>query len=73
MTEALKFTITPALAAKLAAVAVHARESSSEDGRMEDLAALEQAAWDPEVIEWTKKMGPLAPVMRQAKPRRVPR
>lgn len=60
------FEISASLASKLASVVVHADELFSPDGRIGfDEHALEQAARDPEVQEWVKSLGPLAPVKRR--------
>lgn len=56
--------LAPTLAAKLAAVVVHADEMLSPGGHDFDRVALEQAARDPEVQDWVQRCGPLAPVKR---------
>ena len=53
--------LTPALAAKLAAVVVHAREMVSQGGHEFDRVALQSVASDPEVQDWIQRCGPLAP------------
>lgn len=59
-------TIGAALASKLASVVVHADELFGPDGRVGfDDRALMQAVHDPEVQEWVKSLGPLAPVKRR--------
>lgn len=58
--------LSPTLAAKLAAIAVHADELLSPDGRRGfDDVALASAARDPEVLDWVQRCGPLAPVKRR--------
>jgi hypothetical protein len=53
------------LASKLASVVVHADELFSVDGRrVFDEVALLNAARDPEVQEWIKSLGALAPAKR---------
>ena len=59
-------TLSPSLAAKLAAIVVHADEMLSPDGHEFDKFALQQALADPEVVAWIKACGPLAPVKRTA-------
>lgn len=59
-----KLQISVGLAAKLAAVVVHAEEMMSSKGHAFDRMALEGALKDPEVQAWIKEMGPLAPVKR---------
>lgn len=60
--------LSPTLAAKLAAVVVHADELFSPDGHDYDRTALLGAARDPEVQDWLQRCGPLAPVKRSARP-----
>lgn len=56
--------LSPTLAAKLAAVVVHADEMLSPAGHHFDKAALEQVCRDPEVQDWIQRCGPLAPRKR---------
>lgn len=49
-------TIPIGLAAKLAAVAVHADEMLSTDGHEFDRIALERVARDPEVLAWVESL-----------------
>lgn len=60
--------LKPTLAAKLAAIVVHADELHSPGGHHFDHTALLGAINDPEVQEWIKECGPLAPVKRSARP-----
>jgi len=60
-------SISVALASKLATVVVHADELLSPDGRHVDKEALRIAATDPEVQEWIKSLGPLAPLKRRSR------
>ena len=53
------------LAAKLAGVVVHADEMLGADTHHFDRIALEQNIHDPEVKEWIKSLGPLAPQNRR--------
>ena len=57
--------ISIGLAAKLAAVVVHADEMLSPSGHDYDRTALEQCARDPEVQAWVRSLGPLAPKKRK--------
>lgn len=59
--------IPVALAAKLAAVVVHADEMLSGDGHNFDRVALESIVRDPQVQAWVVSLGALAPVKRRAK------
>jgi len=61
------FTLNATLASKLASVVVHADELFSSDGHYFDRVALEKAVRDPDVQNWIKLLGPLAPLKR-AKP-----
>lgn len=63
--------MTYSLAAKLAAVVVHADEMLSPDGHALDRVALKAAITDPEVVEFLGAVGPLAPVKRAAAPTEV--
>jgi hypothetical protein len=58
------FTLTAALASKLASVVVHADEMMSPAGHGFDKVALERAVHDPDVQAWIKSLGPLAPLKR---------
>lgn len=58
--------LTGGLAAKLAAIVVHADEMLSADGHPFDRAALLQAVNDADVQDWIKRCGALAPVKRRA-------
>lgn len=62
----MSYEISASLASKLASAVVHADELFSTDGRAGfDEQALLQAVRDPEVQEWIKSLGPLAPVKRK--------
>ena len=64
--ETVTFKISASLASKLASVVVHADELFSADGRIGfDTEALKQSARDPEVQDWIKSLGALAPVKRR--------
>lgn len=56
--------LAPTLAAKLAAVVVHADELFGPGGHDFDRQALLGAARDPEVQDWLQRCGPLAPRKR---------
>lgn len=56
--------LSPQLAAKIAAVIVHADEMLSPDGHPYDREALLQCLADPMVREWVHRCGPLAPRKR---------
>lgn len=56
--------LTGRLAAKLAAVVVHAEELLSPAGHEFDMQALRACCRDPEVQDWLRRCGPLAPVKR---------
>lgn len=58
-------TLTPALAANLASVVVHAGELISPSGHHLDMDALNQACNDKDLQAWLKALGPLAPVLRR--------
>lgn len=60
----MNLELNPSLASKLASVVVHAGEMMSSDGHHFDRIALQQAIADPEVQEWIRGLGPLAPVKR---------
>lgn len=51
---------TPALLCKLGSVLVHAEEMLGPGGHQFDKAALETAAYDPEVKEWREAMDKMA-------------
>ena len=53
------------LLCKLASIAVHADEMTSETGHPFDRLAFRSALEDTEVQEWLKSMGPFVPVKRQ--------
>lgn len=53
-----------ALAAKLAAAVVHADELFGAGGHDFDRVALLAAVRDPQVQDWVRRCGPLAPVKR---------
>lgn len=55
---------TMVLLIKLGAIAVHADELISVDGREVDKLVLQGLLDDPEVREWIRSMGPLLPVKR---------
>lgn len=63
------------LASKLASVVVHAQEMFEERDKprrdanaiMHDEAALRAVAFDPDVVAWLKKLGPIAPLKRSAR------
>lgn len=57
-------SLSPGLAASLAAIVVHAEELISADGHPFDKDALQTALSDPKVREWIKACGALAPVKR---------
>lgn len=56
--------LTPQLAARIAAVIVHADEMLSENGHPFDREALLQCLADPMVQDWVRRCGPLAPRKR---------
>lgn len=56
--------LTPQLAAKLAAVVVHADEMLSPLGHPLDREALQAVCRDPQVQDWLRRCGPLAPLKR---------
>lgn len=58
--------LSPSLAAKLAAVVVHSAEMISPKGHAFDRLALQSALDDPEVADWLRRCGPLAPVRRES-------
>ena len=60
--------LTPALAAKIAAIVVHSMEMFSVDGHQFDRIALETVLRDPEVKDWIRRCGALAPAMRRVAP-----
>ena len=66
MTHAIPdfLVLTPSLAAKLAAIAVHADEMLSPHAHAFDKVALGVSCRDPEVLDWLVRCGPLAPVAR---------
>lgn len=57
--------LSPSLAAKLAAVVVHAEEMLSPHGHEFDRVALGAVLCDPEVKDWIERCGPLAPRKRK--------
>ena len=68
-----RMSITVGLAVKLASIVVHADEYTDEAvnpasrGHAFDLIALRQLIADDEVLHWIGKMGPLAPLKRNAR------
>jgi hypothetical protein len=66
------FELDAGLASKLASVVVHAQEFTDPViSHPVDRVALEQACHDPDVVEWVRSLGPLAPLPRNA-PRPAP-
>lgn len=49
---------------KLGSIVVHADEYLSDNRHHVDLFALQALLADPDVVAWTKSMGPLLPVKR---------
>lgn len=62
-----EFTMRAELAAKLATICSYAQEHLSSGGHSLDRNALSNLLSDGEVTAWLKSLGPLTPVMRQAK------
>jgi hypothetical protein len=57
--------LTTSLASKLASIVVHADEGTDPgNGEMVDIVTLRGLVDDPEVRNWLKVLGPLAPVKR---------
>lgn len=57
--------LSPTLAAKLAAIVVHADEFHGGGGHPFDHTAMMAAINDPEVRDWIERCGPLAPRKRR--------
>lgn len=64
MSKTSFLSLTPALASKLAAVVVHADEMLSPDRHDMDKVALQDCCRDPEVQDWVRRCGSLAPLKR---------
>jgi hypothetical protein len=58
-------TLAVPLAAKLAAIVVHADEGTSSRGHHFDIAALRALVASSDVQAWLKALGPLAPEKRR--------
>lgn len=58
---------TTSLLCKLASIAVHVDEATSQDGHEFDIVALKSLLMDAEVMEWLKQMDEMALIPKKRK------